>query len=122
MPTFWGKTQDYEMTSAKQLVELIRDGKVTSRALVEQSFARIDETDAEIKAWAYLDREGALSRADEMDTIRESGRPLGPLHGVPVGLKDIIDTKTMPTECGTLLMAGRQPDDDAALVERLLEQ
>ena len=109
------------MTSAKQLVELIRDGKVTSRTLVEQSFARIDETDAEIKAWAYLDREGALSRADEMDTIRESGRPLGPLHGVPVGLKDIIDTKTMPTECGTLLMAGRRPDDDAALVERLLE-
>ena len=109
------------MTSAKQLVEFIRDGEVTSRTLVEQSFARIDETDAEIKAWAYLDREGALSRADEMDTIRESGRPLGPLHGVPIGLKDIIDTKTMPTECGTLLMAGRRPDDDAALVERLLE-
>ena len=63
MPAFWGKTQGYEMTSAKQLVELIRDGKVTSRTLVEQSFARIDETDAEIKAWAYLDREGALSRS-----------------------------------------------------------
>ena len=109
------------MTSAKQLVELISDGKVTSRALVEQSLARIDETDAEIEAWAFLDRDGALARADEMDAIRTAGRPLGALHGIPIGLKDIIDTKTMPTECGTKLMAGRQPETDAAIVERLLD-
>jgi Asp-tRNA(Asn)/Glu-tRNA(Gln) amidotransferase A subunit family amidase len=117
----WWQGQDRDMTSAKQLVELIRDGKVTSRALVEQSLARIDETDAEIEAWAFLDRDGALARADEMDAIRASGRPLGALHGIPIGLKDIIDTKTMPTECGTKLMAGRQPETDAAIVERLLD-
>ena len=109
------------MTSAKQLVELIRDGKVTSRALVEQSLARIEATDADIEAWAFLDPDGARARADEMDAIRGSGRPRGALHGVPIGLKDIIDTKTMPTECGTVLMAGRQPAGDAALVERLLD-
>ena len=109
------------MTSAKQLVELIRHGKVTSRALVEQSLARIEASDADIEAWAFIDPEGARARADEMDAIRASGRPLGALHGVPIGLKDIIDTKTMPTECGTVLMAGRQPDADAALVERLLD-
>ena len=109
------------MNSAKQLVELIRKGSVTSRSLVEQSLARIDETDADIRAWAFLDRDGALAKADEMDNVRTFGRPLGKLHGIPIGLKDIIDTRDMPTECGTPLMTGRQPDKDAALVERLLE-
>ena len=55
-----------------------------------------------------------------MDAVRVSGRPLGQLHGIPIGLKDIVDTKTMPTECGTVLMTGRQLKSDAALVERLL--
>lgn len=109
------------MTNAKQLVEQIRDGKVTARSLVEQCFARIDETNADIEAWAYLDKEGALVRADALDAIRLSGRPLGALHGIPIGLKDIVDTKDMPTQCGTPLMAGRQPDTDAAIVERLLD-
>ena len=109
------------MTTAAELVELLRNGKVTSRSLVEQSFARIDETEADIQAWAYLDKDAALARADEMDAIRYTGRPMGALHGIPIGLKDIIDTRDMPTECGTPLMAGRQPDNDAALVERLLD-
>jgi len=110
------------MSSVTQLVEMIREGKLTSRALVEQCFSRIEETDKEIQAWAYLDREGALARADEMDKLRSNGRPLGALHGIPVGLKDIIDTERMPTECGTPLMAGRQPENDAALVQRLLAE
>ena len=67
----------------------------------------------------FLDSDGALARADEMDAVRVSGRPLGQLHGIPIGLKDIVDTKTMPTECGTVLMSGRQPKSDAAIVERL---
>ena len=109
------------MTTEAELVELLRDGKVTSRSLVEQSFARIEETEADIQAWAHLDKDAALARADEMDAIRYTGRPMGALHGIPIGLKDIIDTRDMPTECGTPLMAGRQPDADAALVERLLD-
>ena len=67
-----------------------------------------------------FDRDGALARADEMDAIRASGRPLGACTVFP-SFKDIIDTKTMPTECGTKLMAGRQPETDAAIVERLLD-
>ena len=54
-----------------------------------------------------------------MDAICQSGRPLGALHGVPVGLKDIIDTKDYPTERGTPIFAGRRPDQDAAVVEHL---
>lgn len=109
------------MISAVQMVDMIRDGKLTSVGLVTEAFRRIEEEDGQLQAWACLDREGALARAAQMDAIRQFGQPMGPLHGIPVGLKDIIDTKTMPTACGTPIMAGRQPDSDAAIVERLLE-
>ena len=56
-----------------------------------------------------------------MDAIRQAGRPLGPLHGIPVGVKDIIDVRGLPAERGTPAFAGRVPEADAALVERLRE-
>ena len=107
------------MTSVAQMVEMIRDGSLTSVGLVTEAFRRIEDTDGQIRAWAYLDKDAALARAAEMDQMRQFGRAMGPLHGIPVGLKDTIDTKDMPTECGTSIMAGRQPEADAALVDRL---
>ncbi len=82
---------------------------------------RIEETDGQLHAWAFLDAKHALAQAAELDQIRLRGRPLGPLHGVPVGLKDIIDTRGLPTERGTPIFKGRKPDADAAIVERLRE-
>src|SRR5690606_37438361 len=58
-------------------------------------------------------------QARERDAWRREGRPLGPLHGIPVGVKDIMDTADMPTENGTVLHAGRMPAQDAAVVARL---
>lgn len=107
--------------SAVEAARRIRAGSLSSVDLVTACLAQIDKTDGTIKAWAYIDREGALAQAAEMDTIRKSGRAVGPLHGVPVGLKDIIDTKTMPTERGSPVFAGRQPKSDAAIVDRLRE-
>ncbi len=107
--------------SAAQAAELIRAGRLTSVALVEACLARIDETDSVIKAWVHLDPENALEQAREADRIRRAGHGTGVLHGVPVGLKDIIDTRALPTECGTPAMAGRQPTEDSAVVERLIE-
>ena len=72
-----------------------------------------------MQAWAFLDPELARAQARRCDEIRRAGRPQGPLHGIPVGVKDIIDTKDMPTENGTVLHAGRRPTRDAAVVERL---
>ena len=72
-----------------------------------------------MEAWIYLDPEYALAQAKAADEWRLSGRPTGGLHGVPVGLKDIIDTGDMPTENGSVLHAGRTPSRDAAVVERL---
>jgi len=72
-------------------------------------------------AWAYLDPESALAQAAECDRIRKAGLGTGPLHGLPVGLKDVIDTRDMPTQRGTDIFKDRQPDKDARLVERLRE-
>jgi Asp-tRNA(Asn)/Glu-tRNA(Gln) amidotransferase A subunit family amidase len=107
--------------SAVDAAARIREGRLSSVDLVKSCLARIEETDGELKAWVHLDADHALAQAEEMDSIRRSGRPTGALHGVPVGLKDIIDTKDFPTERGTRAFAGRRPDKDAALVERLRE-
>lgn len=107
--------------TAVEAVKQISEGRLSSVDLVTSCLQRIDETEAVVKAWAHLDREGALAQAAAMDRIRKAGRPLGALHGVPVGLKDIVDTKDMPTQRGTPIFAGRQPDEDAAIVERLRE-
>ena len=107
------------MTSALQMVQMIQDGETTSVALVTAALERIAETDDALKAWVWLDRDRALEQARAMDQLRQSGRALGALHGVPIGLKDIIDTADMPTECGSVALASRQPEFDAVLVSRL---
>jgi Asp-tRNA(Asn)/Glu-tRNA(Gln) amidotransferase A subunit family amidase len=109
------------MTSALQMVQMIQDGETTSVALVTTALERIAETDDALKAWVWLDRDGALEQARAMDQLRQAGRALGALHGVPIGLKDIIDTADMPTECGSVALASRQPELDAVLVSRLKE-
>ena len=77
------------------------------------------KVDAEVQAWSFLDPEHALAQARAADEERLTGRPTGLLHGVPVGIKDIIDTADMPTENGSVLHAGRTPSRDAHVVTRL---
>jgi Asp-tRNA(Asn)/Glu-tRNA(Gln) amidotransferase A subunit family amidase len=112
-------TQELWELSAGSAAQLIRAGRVTSVELVEACLGRIRETEPQVEAWIYLDPEYALAQAKASDDWRLSGRPAGALHGVPVGLKDIIDTADMPTENGSVLHAGRTPSRDAAVVERL---
>jgi Asp-tRNA(Asn)/Glu-tRNA(Gln) amidotransferase A subunit family amidase len=80
----------------------------------------VREVDPQVLAWAHLDEGYLLKQADAADAARSAGAAYGALHGVPVGLKDIIDTAALPTENGTVLHAGRQPQHDAALVDRLV--
>jgi len=105
--------------SATDAARLIRNGAVSSEQLVEACLARVRETDAKVQAWAFLDPDHALAQARAADAGRREGRPMGPLHGVPVGIKDIIDTADMPTEHGSVLYAGRTPSRDAAVVAML---
>jgi len=107
--------------TATEAVDAIASGRLTSVDLVKSCLAQIAATDGSIKAWAHLDGEAALAEAAECDRLRKSGMAIGPLHGVPVGLKDIIDTRDMPTARGTPIFAGRQSAADARIVEKLKE-
>jgi Asp-tRNA(Asn)/Glu-tRNA(Gln) amidotransferase A subunit family amidase len=105
--------------SASEAARLIRAGTISSRELLEACLARVNDVDEQVQAWTFLDPEHALGQARAADEWRLLGRPLGALHGVPVGLKDIIDTADMPTEKGSPLYAGRTPSRDAAVVAML---
>jgi Asp-tRNA(Asn)/Glu-tRNA(Gln) amidotransferase A subunit family amidase len=93
------------------------DGAVPLTAVerVRALLARVDAVEPQVQAWVVLDRAALLREAEAAD----AAPPAGPLHGVPVGLKDIIATADLPTQNGTVLHAGRQPAVDALLVQRL---
>ena len=110
---------DLHLLSATEAARLIRDGIITSEQLVEACLARIREVDPQVQAWAFLDPNYALAQARAADQLRLSGAPIGPLHGVPVGIKDIFDTADMPTECGSVLYGGRTPARDATVTALL---
>lgn len=80
---------------------------------------RVAAADGEIGAFAFCDRGHVVAQAEEAETRRKSGRPVGPLNGVPVAIKDVIDTEDMPTERGTPLDAGRRSRHNAGIVNRL---
>lgn len=105
--------------SAVQSSEWIRSGQLKSEALVQACIERIQATEPDIGAWAWMEAEHALKQAREMDHRRWHGKPVGALHGVPVGIKDIIDTKGIPTEWGSPACANRIPRKDAFLIDRL---
>ena len=86
---------------------------------VEALLERIDKIEPTVKAWVHLDREGARRTARERASQAAAGAFVGPLHGVPVALKDIFDVAGMPTRAGANAFAHRQPGTDAASVARL---
>jgi Asp-tRNA(Asn)/Glu-tRNA(Gln) amidotransferase A subunit family amidase len=105
--------------SAAEAAHQISEGKLTSEELVRACLERIRELEPKVQAWTFLDEEHALVQARALDERKRNGEPLGALHGVPVGLKDIIDTADMPTENGTVLHQGRTPREDAGVVSML---
>jgi len=105
--------------NAGAMAAAVRDGERSSEELVRACLERCNAVEDTVAAWAHLDPEFALAQATERDQARRSGAPLGPLHGVPVGVKDIFDTSDMPTENGTPLHAGRRPTWDATVVTLL---
>src|SRR4029079_12851032 len=107
------------LLSASDAARASAEGKIAAVELVRACLAQVEKTEPQVQAWTFLDPEYALSQAAALDEFRLSGASTGPLHGVPVGLKDIIDTADMPTENGSVLHAGRTPSHDAAVTARL---
>jgi Asp-tRNA(Asn)/Glu-tRNA(Gln) amidotransferase A subunit family amidase len=106
------------LTASEAAAEIAR-GAISAEDYTGACLERIEALDGEIKAFAHLDREHALAQARGLDERRAQGRPIGPLHGVPVAIKDIIDTADYPTELGSPLAAGRRPWNDATVVTKL---
>ena len=112
-------TESLTDLGVRDAADALRRRTITSVALVEACLARIRELDPKIQAWAHLDADGALAAARERDAESAAGRVRGPLHGVPVGIKDIIDVAGMPTTAGARAFAHTRPTRDATVVARL---
>lgn len=112
-------SEDLRWGSAIETRELILRGEVTAREVVEACLSRIDRLDPVLRAFVALDREGALEAADAADEALARGEAVGPLHGVPVAIKDDLWVRGMPAACGSLLFAKFRPGYDGTVAERL---
>lgn len=101
--------------SAAEAAQRLQAGTLTAEALAAACLERIAERNNEVHAWAYVDRDRALQQARALDRMPRRSR----LHGLPVGLKDVIDTADQPTGYGSPIYAGYQPKADAACVALL---
>ncbi len=97
----------------------IRRGSVTPNDLVRACLDRIDRHEAVVRAWVSVDREGALHAAEQATLAIAEGRRLSPLHGIPLGIKDIIDVAGWPTRAGSQLTKDAAASAHARVVERL---
>lgn len=97
----------------------IAGGDLSAETYVGACLERIKSIDDSVRAFVHHDPKDALAQARALDERRRNGQPIGPLHGIPVAIKDIFDTADYPTECGSPLLKGRQPMRDATAVSRL---
>jgi Asp-tRNA(Asn)/Glu-tRNA(Gln) amidotransferase A subunit family amidase len=103
---------DLNKLSAVEAAKRLARREITAEALLRDCLARIDARETQVRAWRFLARNEALAQARALDR----GAVSGPLHGLPVGVKDVFDTHDMPTEYGSPIYAGHRPAADAAVV------
>ena len=107
--------------SARELAQLLAAGEVTSEELTTAYLDRIDEIDPELHSFLYVDREGALAQAREVDADRAAGKELPEFAGVPIAIKDNMCQRGIPTTCGSKMLEGWEPPYDATVVVKLRE-
>jgi len=102
-----------------EAADQLRAGSLRSLELVEHCLARIERFEDRVRAWVSVDADGARTQARELDDQLRAGRWRGRLHGIPIGIKDIVDVAGSPTLAGSRLRAGHRAVRDATLVARL---
>jgi Asp-tRNA(Asn)/Glu-tRNA(Gln) amidotransferase A subunit family amidase len=112
---------DLTALTATQAAAEIARGAITAEDYTRACIDRIAAVESDVQALAHFDGDHALAQARALDRHKANGGRIGPLHGIPVGIKDIIDTADYPTECGSPLLAGRRPSADATVVRKLRE-
>jgi aspartyl-tRNA(Asn)/glutamyl-tRNA(Gln) amidotransferase subunit A len=120
----WGKSgsqDDVAYSSLAGLSEMIRNGEITSRKLVEIYLERIQEFGGPkgVNAYITVDADNALKQADRLDVLAKRKNFIGPLHGLPIAVKDNLDTKDIRTTGGSKILASWTPPQDAHVVEKL---
>ena len=109
------------MPTIAEAATLIAVKKLSPVELTRACLDRVHRLDDRLKAFVHLTEERALSEARTAEAAIMAGAPRGPLHGIPIGLKDIVDTKGIPTTCGSKILQDNIPDKDAACAEKLAE-
>jgi len=113
------KVGDPVSGTLREAARSIRDGRVTSEQLASACIARMRAHEAQVRAWAWFDAQRLLEQARAADRLLRAGANVGPLHGIGVGLKDIIDVRGVPTGMGSSIFTDHVPDRSAACVEKL---
>lgn len=98
---------------------MIAAGEITSAELTRSCLARIAQREDEVAAFAWLDAKRAIRCAETADARQRAGEPIGPLHGLPIGVKDIMPTRGIPTERGSPIFRGDVPGASAHVVQKL---
>ena len=111
--------KDPARLTASEAQSLLASGALSAEALAAACLRRIAARDGDVLAWAHLDPERVMADARASDAARKRGDKRGLLFGIPVGVKDIIDTADYPTENGTPVFKGRRPATDASVVSQL---
>ena len=112
-------SQPYEMTTAEAAL-LIEDRKLAVSELTSSCLERIAHRDATVKAWIYVDPDMAMRKARELDKVLIHEGSRGPLHGLPFGVKDMIDTADMPTTNNSPIYDGFRPGQNAKIVRNII--
>lgn len=105
--------------SAAQLSESLAKKEVSAREVTQAHLDQIAKVDKAVQAFLFVDTDGALAQADQVDAARAKGENLGPLAGVPLALKDILAQEGIPTTCGSKILAGWRPPYSATVVKKL---
>jgi Asp-tRNA(Asn)/Glu-tRNA(Gln) amidotransferase A subunit family amidase len=99
----------------------LREGKTTSVEVLDRCLAQVDEWEPKVHAWVVLDRDRALEQSRALDDELKNGKDRGQLHGIPIGIKDLIDVAGLPTACGSKRWVNNVADSDAGVVANLRE-
>lgn len=105
--------------SAMEMSQLLNNGEISSVDLTRAHLDRISEVDGQVKAFLFVDHDGALAQAELVDAKRRSGENLSPLAGVPLALKDVMTQRGIPTTCGSKMLEGWRPPYDSTVVTKL---